>query len=361
MKWIIEELDGMEAVEGVEANPGADPPVEEVIAVEGKEGNQLLRNAEMIQLATDGLYREFKIHCDFTNVNLRNIDFPTLEVEVQHWQRNTTTGKTFTAACTPANHGTKHANVSALELSDYFDMDKNNPPDDAETSAATTSNRGQRGGRGNRGSGRGARGRGGRNMSCQQTKPAIQSKDVQDGGFNNYKQTPDGKVILSPQGHPLCNYCGTPSHKRESCGIKRADRAAGLTRTVHPDRDNPRPKSAKSTSTKAKTSEATIAAAAQVAHTQQYPPPYPIVQWNYPVAIPLYKHWYTQQGWSMNKVHRIPKHMEHKVFQQLQQLPQPRLQMLIHAHTPIVKPCLQTHTSHRNTSGPSMVNLTTWQ
>ena len=108
MKWTIEELDGMEAVEGVEANPGADPPVEEVIAVEGKEGNQLLRNAEMIQLATDGLCREFKIHCDFTNVNLRNIDFPTLEVEVQHWQRNTTTGKTFTAACTPANHGTKH-------------------------------------------------------------------------------------------------------------------------------------------------------------------------------------------------------------------------------------------------------------
>ena len=27
MKWIIEELDGIEAVEGVEANPGADPPV----------------------------------------------------------------------------------------------------------------------------------------------------------------------------------------------------------------------------------------------------------------------------------------------------------------------------------------------
>ena len=286
MKWTIEELDGIEAVEGVEADPRADPPVEEVIAVEGREGNQLLRNAEMIQLATDVLCREFKIHCDNTNVNLRNIDFPTLEVEVQHWQRNTTTGKTFTAACTPANHGTKHANVSALELSDYFDMDKNNPPDNAETSAATTSNRGQRGGRGNRGSERGARGRGGRNMSCQQTKPSIQSKDVQDGGFNNYKQTPDGKVILSPQGHPLCNYCGTPSHKRESCGIKRADRAAGLTRTVHPDRDNPRPKSAKSTSAKAKTSEATIAAAAQGAHTQQYPPPYPIVQWNYPVAIP---------------------------------------------------------------------------
>ena len=44
-------------------------------------------------------------------------------------------------------------------------------------------------------------------------KKSSQTADVQGGGFNNYKQTPEGKVILSPQGHPLCNYCGTPSHK----------------------------------------------------------------------------------------------------------------------------------------------------
>ena len=95
MKWTIEELDGIEAVAPVAANPEADPSVLEVIQVIGVPGNQLLRNAEMIQLATDGLCMEFKIHCDFTNMNLRNITFPDLEVEVQHWQRNTTTGKTF--------------------------------------------------------------------------------------------------------------------------------------------------------------------------------------------------------------------------------------------------------------------------
>ena len=176
----------------VAADPEADPPILEVIQVIGRPGNQLLRNAEMIQLATDGLCEEFRIHCDFTNVDLRNITFPNLEVEVQHWQRNTTTGKTFTATCNPANDGKKHANVSALELSDYFDMNNNNSPDEADTSAAMASTRGQRGGRGNRGYGRGMRGRGGKN-SRQPFKPSMQSKDVQDGGFNNYKQTPDGK------------------------------------------------------------------------------------------------------------------------------------------------------------------------
>ena len=212
MKWTIEELDGIEAVAPVAANPDADPPVLQVLQVVGRPGNQLIRKAEMIQLATDGLCREFRIHCDFTNVDLRNITFPNLEVEVQHWQRDTTTGKTFTATCNPANDGKKHANVSALELSEYFDTDTNYSQDEAETSTAMTSTRGQRGGRGNRGSGRGARGRGDRN-SRQPFRLSIQSKDVQDGGFNNYKQTPEGKVILSPQGHPLCNYCGTPSHK----------------------------------------------------------------------------------------------------------------------------------------------------
>ena len=230
-------LDGIEAVAPVAADPEADPPILEVIQVIGRPDNQLLRNAEMIQLATDGLCEEFRIHCDFTNVDLRNITFPNLEVEVQHWQRNTTTGKTFTATCNPANDGKKHANVSALELSDYFDMNNNNSLDEADTSEAMASTRGQRGGRGNRGYGRG---RGGKN-SRQPFKPSMQSKDVQDGGFNNYKQTPDGKIILSPKGHPLCNYCGTPSHKREICGVKKADRAAGLNRTVHPDRDIPRP------------------------------------------------------------------------------------------------------------------------
>ena len=191
---------------------------------------------------------------------------------------------TFMATCSPANYGKKHANVSALELSDYFDVDNNNSQDEAETSAAMTSTRGQRRGRGNRGSGRGVRGRGGRNTR-QPFRPPIQSTDVQDGGFNNYKQTPEGKVILSPQGHPLCNYCGTPSHKREICGVKKADRAAGLNRTLHPDRDMPRTKPAKSPVVKAKASEVVISAATPMAQVPQYTPSYPVVPWNYPVAM----------------------------------------------------------------------------
>ena len=341
----------------VAANPEADPPVLEVIQVIGVPGNQLLRNAEMVQLATDGLCEEFKIHCDFTNVNLRNITFPDLEVAVQHWQRNTTTGKTFTAACNPANDGKKHANVSALELSDYFDMNNNtSPPEEAYTSAATTSTRGQRGGRGTRGYGRGMRGRGGRN-SRQPLKPSIQSKDVQDGGYNNYKQTPDGKVILSPQGHPLCNYCGTPSHKREICGIKKADRAAGLNRTVHPDRDIPRPQKTPKP-TKVNTSEVAISAATPMVQLLQYAPPYPVVPWSYPVAMQQQPIVHTTR---MEHDQVVPNTMPYGT-QNMQQIPK-----IASANVVDATPCpysncqamLTDQLLHKNTLEPSMVKLTT--
>ena len=75
MKWTILQLDGVEAVQAVPADPAANPPVIEVVAVEAVEGNQLLRNAEMIQLATDGICKEFKIHCDNTDINLQTITF----------------------------------------------------------------------------------------------------------------------------------------------------------------------------------------------------------------------------------------------------------------------------------------------
>ena len=281
MKWHIEQIDGIEAVDEVLADPNANPPVIGVEAVEAVEGNHVLRNAEMIQLATDGLCKEFKIHYDNTGVNLQTITFPDLEIEVQIWQRNTTTGKTFTAACTPANAG-KQANVSALEMSDYFDIEKSTTLEDAQTSAVTTATRGQRGARGSRGYGRGGRGNRGRGTGRgrQPPKPSIQSKDSQDGGFNNYRQTQDGTVMISPQGHPLCNYCGIPSHKRELCRIKKADREAGMTRTIHPDRDNPKPKTTKPLTNKVTTSEATVAAAT---HSMPWPgyPNYPIVPWNY--------------------------------------------------------------------------------
>ena len=109
----------------------------------------------------------------------------------------------------------------------------------------------------------------------QPPRPSIQSNDSQDGGFNNYRQTQDGTVMLSPQGHPLCNHCGIPSHKRELCRMKKADREAGLTRTIHPDRDNPKQKIAKST-----INNNTVAAATHSMPWTGYPN-YPIVPWNY--------------------------------------------------------------------------------
>ena len=164
MKWTIEQIDGILEVQQVVEDLNADPPQIGVQAVAPVEGNHLLRNAEMIQLATDGLCKEFKIHCDNTAINLNTITFPTLENEVQNWQRNTETGKTFTMACTPANAG-KHANVSALEMSDYFTT-KMDTMEQAQVSATTMSNRGQRGIRGNRGYGRGGRGFRGRSQEA---------------------------------------------------------------------------------------------------------------------------------------------------------------------------------------------------
>ena len=319
MKWTIEQIDGVLEVQGVVENLNANPPQIGVQAVAPVQGNHLIRNAEMIQLATDGLCKEFKIHCDNTAINLNTITFPNLEIEVQKWQRNTETGKTFTMSCTPANAG-KHANVSALEMSDYFNT-KMDTMEQALVSATTMSNRGQRGTRGNRGYGRGGRGFRGRGQGAgrQPPKPSIQSKDSQDGGFNNYRQTQDGTVMVSPQGHPLCNYCGIPSHKRELCMKKKADRDAGLTRTIHPDRDNPKPKIFKATPNKT-TAEATISAAT-------HPMPWPgQVYTNYPIIPSNYTH--PQQNYPivpMNYTHPQPNDS----WQQAQR--GPNIQALVHS------------------------------
>ena len=90
-------------------NLQAEPPVAAVRPVAQIPGNQPLRDAEMLQLVTDGICKEFKIHCDNIQYNLNNTNFADLEVQVMNWQRSTTTGKQFTAACTPAKPGTRHA------------------------------------------------------------------------------------------------------------------------------------------------------------------------------------------------------------------------------------------------------------
>ena len=63
------------------------------------------------------------------------------------------------------------------------------------------------------------------------------SRDVKDGNYPNYCQSPNYEVITSKNGSPLCNYCGLPSHKRQNCLIKRDDRKIGLTRINHPDKN----------------------------------------------------------------------------------------------------------------------------
>ena len=65
----------------------------------------------------------------------------------------------------------------------------------------------------------------------------VVSRDVMDGNIPNYRQTPSGTLLRSPFGYPQCNYCGTPSHKREYCPYKLADRSKGLTRIDHPNKE----------------------------------------------------------------------------------------------------------------------------
>ena len=235
------------------------------------------RNAEMMQLITDGICKEFKIHCDNIEYDLSKAKLDELEKKVVEWQRSTTTGKIFTGLCTQAK--LPSATSSALELDDYFNTPSPNPIiEEAQTSAAqasSTASRGQRGGRGQRGAVRGARGRGisgrGANTSSAGApKQPIISRDTLDGNHPNYRQTPEGLLYRSIHGYPLCNYCGGPSHKRQNCTVKAADREAGLTRINHPDRDK----------TVANQEKAKIAAAAYVPATaaalQSFPKAHPV-------------------------------------------------------------------------------------
>ena len=59
-----------------------------------------------------------------------------------------------------------------------------------------------------------------------------QSRDAD--GVNNYQQTGDGKLVT--RGHPLCNYCGIPSHQRAVCRHRLRDVEHGIKRNTHPAR-----------------------------------------------------------------------------------------------------------------------------
>ena len=54
--------------------------------------------------------------------------------------------------------------------------------------------------------------------------------------MNNYQQSGDGKLIYNSRGHPLCNYCGIPSHPRSACWHRFRDVENGIKRKSHPAR-----------------------------------------------------------------------------------------------------------------------------
>ena len=199
--------------------------------------NQDARSKEMIQLAFDGICKEFKTHVDNTKIKIE--DFSKLEDEALNWQRNTTTGKAFTAECNlaVANAKVSTTNITENTLEDLKSLDLQTNSQQIAAAAVGRQSRGAS--RGNsRGRGRG-KGRGAIGSAAipRAQKPTSQSRDTQDGGHHNYRQSQDGTLHQTSQGHPICNYCGKPSHKRESCFMKLQDRKEGNNRVFHPDRD----------------------------------------------------------------------------------------------------------------------------
>ena len=307
MKWTLPQLNGTPAVAEVQAqaevpaqpevpanngNPLVaavpfQPAVAHVPARAAMPGNQDLREADKLQLISNGICKEFKMHCDNIEFDITNTTIPELENRVQNWQRNTTTGKQFTANCLPPSSN-RHAMASSAISEDQNTTSMENLSiHSTPQQSSTASARGQRRGNGNR---RGfMRGRGinrarnassNVNVGIQNPTQSIQSKDMNDGGYNNYRQTREGILIRNNAGHLLCDYCSGPSHKRERCSLKEADRKAGIRRIYHPNRERNTP-----TSSKAKvatvelskdqfiTPEMASAAIPQI----QYPWPYPMI------------------------------------------------------------------------------------
>ena len=69
-------------------------------------------------------------------------------------------------------------------------------------------------------------------LNPRQHQPA-QPKIIPD-----YIQTHDGERLVNHRNHPLCYYCGIPSHSRSACKVRERDRANGIERVIHPNRGN---------------------------------------------------------------------------------------------------------------------------
>ena len=154
-----------------------------------------------------------------------------IDDEITRWSRDSVEGRKFTKSCDKVE--AKHTTASlfhgapALRDEEEQEQDDCNP----QSSSVTDSQRaGATRGRG------GTRGRGLQNRNPNQPRGVTQSKDAE--GHNQYQQGQDGKILLNERGHPRCNYCGIPSHRRDTCRTRHKDVLEGIKRPHHPNRGN---------------------------------------------------------------------------------------------------------------------------
>ena len=192
-------------------------------------------NAIRLQYIREGLCREFKKHLD-ANPNIATQQ--QIDDEAQRWARETIDGREFTKNCKKSE---------ATHAASSIHMDAETPDDDEEEEAQeqTSSTSGDRGSKGNPNRGRGGGARGGRTPNNTGRNPPKnqapvggkkQTKDAE--GIYNFLQSSDGKVALNHRGHPMCYYCGIPSHQRSECRLRLKDLDNGIKRTFHPARGN---------------------------------------------------------------------------------------------------------------------------
>ena len=292
LKWTTRQLNGVEAVAPVQPNPAANPPVEAVQEVIAEPGNQELRNAEMIQLATDGICKEFKIHCDNIQYDLNETTFPELEQAVMNWQRSTTTRKQFTAACVPAQLGSKNVNVSALEMANYFESGYNKLAIiDAQTNSTQVSEVKEE-----------------EEVAEDQEEEPVAEEEEEEGQlqiqafhtlrhlYNQETYKMEATIItdkpkMAPSINPYMDTpyvipVGYPVTKGKNLQSKQLTGKKGLTRVYHPERDKAVSNHEKAKITAAATAKelaATASAAAAMSATpmMQYHP------WSFPWTHPL--------------------------------------------------------------------------
>ena len=192
-------------------------------------------NAIRLQYIREGLCREFKKHLD-SNPNLATQQ--QIDDEAQRWARETIEEREFTKTCkkSDATHTTASLTLDTKLAQDDDDEDTH------KLSSSTSGDRGPKGGsqRGQSGGARGGKAptTNGKNTPRDPTPSSNikQSKDAD--GINNFQQTADGRILLNYRGHPLCNYCGIPSHQRATCRLRLRDVDNGIKRPTHPSRGN---------------------------------------------------------------------------------------------------------------------------